>query len=45
VNGGEDARLVSAGPNRILETDPGNPVDADRGDDLILFLLTDDPNL
>lgn len=41
----DDARLVSAGPNRELETDPLNPIDADRGDDLVLFLFTDDPNL
>ncbi len=40
----DDARLVSAGPNRILETDPANGIDADRGDDLVLFLLTEDPN-
>ena len=40
-----DARLVSAGADRILETDPANPVDADRGDDVVLFLLTSDPNL
>ncbi|MEO0795711.1 MAG: prepilin-type N-terminal cleavage/methylation domain-containing protein [Verrucomicrobiota bacterium] len=40
-----DARLVSAGPNQILETDPSNAVDADRGDDLVRFLLTIDPNL
>jgi len=43
--GTDDARVVSAGPNRVLETDPGNPLDIDRGDDLILFLLTTDPNL
>lgn len=40
------ARIVSAGPNRILETDFGDPSsDMDRGDDLVLFLLSDDPNL
>jgi len=39
-----NARLVSAGSNRILETDSTNPIDADRGDDIILFLLTADPN-
>jgi len=39
------ARLVSAGENRVLETDPTSAIDADRGDDLILFLLTSDPNL
>ncbi|MEM9015802.1 MAG: prepilin-type N-terminal cleavage/methylation domain-containing protein [Verrucomicrobiota bacterium] len=41
----DDARLVSAGPNQIIETDNTNAVDADRGDDIILFLLTEDPNL
>ena len=41
----DDARLVSAGPNRVLETDPDSSVDANRGDDLILFLLSSDPNL
>jgi type II secretory pathway pseudopilin PulG len=39
------ARLVSAGPNRRLETDSSNPVDADRGDDLVIFLFSFDPNL
>ncbi len=39
------ARLVSAGPNRVLETDLEDPVDADRGDDLVLFLFSFDPNL
>lgn len=40
-----NARLVSAGFNRTLETDDSNPIDADRGDDLVLFLLREDPNL
>ncbi|MEM9446550.1 MAG: hypothetical protein AAGA18_14490 [Verrucomicrobiota bacterium] len=40
-----NARLVSAGPNRILETDATDPTDFDRGDDIIVFLLTADPNL
>jgi len=39
------ARLVSAGPDRVLDTDATNPVDADRGDDLVFFLLSADPNL
>ncbi|MEM1159185.1 MAG: hypothetical protein AAGH72_13130 [Verrucomicrobiota bacterium] len=39
-----NARLVSAGANRILETDDSNAVDSDRGDDIVLFLLTVDPN-
>ncbi|MEM1222413.1 MAG: hypothetical protein AAGH40_06580 [Verrucomicrobiota bacterium] len=41
----DDARLVSAGPDGLLETDPNDPVDTDRGDDLIQFLLAIDPNL
>ncbi|MEM0966932.1 MAG: prepilin-type N-terminal cleavage/methylation domain-containing protein [Verrucomicrobiota bacterium] len=41
----DDARLVSAGPNRILETDPSDALDPDRGDDLVLFLLSVDPLL
>jgi len=40
-----NARLVSAGPNRVLETDPSDPIDADRGDDQVLFLRASDPNL
>ncbi|MEM9283723.1 MAG: hypothetical protein AAGA96_18020 [Verrucomicrobiota bacterium] len=43
--GTEDARLVSAGADRTLETDPSNPIDADRGDDIVLFLFDSDPNL
>ncbi|MEM6884946.1 MAG: hypothetical protein AAF571_07925, partial [Verrucomicrobiota bacterium] len=39
-----NARLVSAGSNRILETDSSDPIDSDRGDDIIVFLLTADPN-
>lgn len=41
----DDARLVSAGPDGLLETDPNDPVDTDRGDDLVQFLLATDPNL
>ena len=40
-----DARLVSAGANRILETDPNDPIDSNRGDDVVLFLFLPDPNL
>ena len=40
----DNARLISAGANRVLETDPANAVDVDRGDDLVLFLLGSDPN-
>lgn len=39
------ARLVSAGPNHVLETDPNDAIDSDRGDDLVRFLRSDDPNL
>ncbi|MEM1083159.1 MAG: hypothetical protein AAGI48_03485 [Verrucomicrobiota bacterium] len=39
------ARIVSAGENRVLETDPATALDANRGDDLVLFLLTSDPTL
>jgi len=39
----DNARLVSAGPNRILETDPTDATNPARGDDLVLFLLTSDP--
>ncbi|MEM7600109.1 MAG: prepilin-type N-terminal cleavage/methylation domain-containing protein [Verrucomicrobiota bacterium] len=41
----DDARIVSAGADQVLETDATNPVDGDRGDDLVLFLLSADPNL
>ena len=41
----QDARLVSAGSDSILDTDPSSPVDTDRGDDIVLFLLSSDPNL
>ena len=37
--------LVSPGPDRNLETNLTNEIDADRGDDIILFLRTSDPNL
>jgi len=40
-----DARLVSAGPDRVLDTASSSPVDPDRGDDIVLFLLRSDPNL
>lgn len=39
------ARLVSAGENGILETNSTNEIDTDRGDDLVLFLFSSDPNL
>lgn len=39
-----DARLVSAGPNRILEMDPNDAMDAG-GDDLVRFLRSVDPRL
>ncbi|MEM9301696.1 MAG: hypothetical protein AAGE01_06275 [Pseudomonadota bacterium] len=40
-------RLVSAGPNRLLETPPDvlTPTLAERNDDLVLFLYREDPNL
>lgn len=37
------ARLVSAGPNRILETDPDDAANPARGDDRVLFLFSADP--
>ncbi|WOO39497.1 type II secretion system protein [Rubellicoccus peritrichatus] len=40
-----DARIVSAGPNQVIETDPNNAIDADRGDDIVQFLRDTDPNL
>lgn len=40
-----DARLVSAGPNRTLDTDPDIPLDGTPSDDLVQFLLASDPNL
>ncbi|MEM7698084.1 MAG: prepilin-type N-terminal cleavage/methylation domain-containing protein [Verrucomicrobiota bacterium] len=37
--------LVSAGDDRNLETDMDTALDATRGDDIVLFLQTSDPNL
>jgi hypothetical protein len=36
-------RLVSAGPNGIIEVDPSDPNAADFGDDVVLFLRIPDP--
>ena len=40
----QNARLVSAGVDGVLETDPNDPL-ASRGDDLVRFLLSVDPNI
>lgn len=39
-------RLVSAGPNGIIDTPPGiwNPTQAERGDDIVLFIFGPDPS-
>jgi type II secretory pathway pseudopilin PulG len=37
------ARLVSAGPNGVIDTDPGELMPNERGDDLVLFLWIADP--
>ncbi|TVQ77828.1 MAG: hypothetical protein EA380_06835 [Phycisphaeraceae bacterium] len=38
-------RLISAGPNGIIDTPPGiwNPTQEERGDDIVLFLFGPDP--
>jgi len=38
-----EARLVSAGPDGFLQTDPTNAANPARGDDLVLFLRASDP--
>ena len=42
-----DARLVSAGPDGVLQTptDVNTPTLAEKGDDLVLYLFREDPNL
>jgi type II secretory pathway pseudopilin PulG len=37
------SRLVSAGPNGVIETDPDALMPTERGDDLVLFLWMADP--
>jgi hypothetical protein len=37
------ARLVSAGPNGVIDTDPDVLLPTDRGDDVVLFLWMADP--
>ncbi|MEM6911477.1 MAG: prepilin-type N-terminal cleavage/methylation domain-containing protein [Verrucomicrobiota bacterium] len=44
-SGSDFAWLISAGPDRELDTDLDTALDSDRDDDLVLFLLTTDPNL
>jgi type II secretory pathway pseudopilin PulG len=41
----EYARIVSAGKNGVLETDPESEIDGNRGDDIVRFLRATDPNL
>lgn len=41
----DDARIVSAGPDRILETDALDATNPIRGDDIVLFLFRLDPLL